>query len=133
MRIATMEDNRIHNARITARYWSDGIAKFSPADQQFYRHPLAMVIAALDGEDDPKGLGIDDADVEAKKLRQTFDPYTYVLSPEGLCQCTGFTVVDAADCVWQVAEHGLFKIGSATLYAWEVPQFPVRVLLFPDA
>lgn len=47
-------------ARFVATHWRDAILRLPPEDIcRAYSHPLAMVLAALDGETDPLQLGIE--------------------------------------------------------------------------
>lgn len=53
------------NARIVAEYWRDEMMR-SDGTLRICAHPLAMVLAALDGETEPVQMGIPDAEYERR-------------------------------------------------------------------
>ena len=58
-RVVPIPDDTTRAARIVATYWRDHMMAEDGAALWGCAHPLAMVLAALDGETDPVQLGVD--------------------------------------------------------------------------
>lgn len=54
-------DALLRTARFVAEYWRDAVMGSDELRRTGMSHPLAMVLAALDGETDPAQCGIDEA------------------------------------------------------------------------
>jgi hypothetical protein len=64
-------------ARVVAEHWRDaflhGPARHMPMECRFAAHPLALVLAALAGEEDPVQLGVEPGSPAAARIQALRD------------------------------------------------------------
>lgn len=73
---AEAAEAKVRAGRIVAEHWRDALmatAREHP-ENALGTHPVAMVLAALDGETDPTAVGIDPEHVDAARLAALADP-----------------------------------------------------------